>query len=247
MLWELVQHACYCCIDAVKHIYHPAPQVVCEVDGQETHNYRTQFISNPDVLAAAQATLAARRQQYVVQVGPNGKNTSWFIPISKPLTMSAQSKESLAEANKSLPVLVLMLDSLSRAQMNRKYGLPATTAFLRRLYRAIAAPVGPDGDASKVKDHNGTKGRRPGHGAFVFNRVNSQGMHSAGNLSPLYAGEYFERKYDLQRTQYGWYTKRVRKWIWELAKDEGYIVMAGGDTGNGLMGTATPCRECQHR
>ena len=139
------------------------------------------------------------------------------------------------EQNDAVSVLIIMLDSISRPEMMR--ALPKTVALLKSLYRNDVH-AGPGADQGGEGDGADAPLRRK-YKAFLFNRLNSQGGHTAANLFPMYAGVNFESKWDAERTRLHRLTKPVDEWLWHYARRLGYITMQGGDTGNGMMGTRT--------
>ena len=134
---------------------------------------------------------------------------------------------------KPLSILSISIDSVSRAQMHRSFGLPKTVALLKRLYYA-----------SVRKD---TRSSPLTHRSFLFNRVNSIGGYTAMNLVAMYAGELFTEQDERERVKHSKFPRPVKEWIWQYAAQHGYITSYAADTGNGLFGTRTVCKDCHYR
>ena len=148
--------------------------VTCaEHGGHSEHNYRSAFVRNEGAAQRARRTFATRPAD---------------------------------EQSDALSVLIIMLDSISRPEMMR--ALPKTVALLKSLYRndvhARDRGPGPGADAGGEgggsRDDGTTEGAdaplHHAYKAFLFNRLNSQGGHTASNLFPMYAGVNFESKWD---------------------------------------------------
>lgn len=138
---------------------------------------------------------------------------------------------------KPLSILSVSIDSVSRSQMYRPFGLPRTAALLKRLYYA------------SVDSPNAETGRnsRLSHRAFLFNRVNSISGFTAMNLVPMYSGETFTIADERERVRNARFPRNVKEWVWQYAAKRGYITSYAVDTGNGLFGTRTVCKECHYR
>ena len=135
-----------------------------------------------------------------------------------------------------LSILSISIDSVSRAQMHRSFGLPKTVALLKRLYYA-----------SLRNNSHKTGGVPLTHRSFLFNRVNSISGYTAMNLVPLYAGELFTNEDEKKRVELSKFPRPVKEWIWQYAAQRGYITSYAADTGNGLFGTRTVCKDCHYR
>lgn len=134
-----------------------------------------------------------------------------------------------------LSFLSISIDAVSRAQMYRSFGLPRTAGLLKRLYYA------------SVTNHSETASVPLTHQAFLFNRLNSISGYTAMNLVPMYAGELFTMDDERERVRHSKFVKPVKEWVWQYAAKRGYITSYAVDTGNGLFGTRTVCKDCHYR
>ncbi len=119
-------------------------------------------------------------------------------------------------------VLHLMMDSLARAAFFRPHmGLARTAALLKSLA--------------------GASGTGTTHRSFVFNRYLAQSMTTADNMVPMYSGEPDRPNLFPQNcgrpVQEGAREAGAaanRRFIWNVAREEGYQVMYGSD-GDGML------------
>ncbi|XP_033101920.1 uncharacterized protein LOC117105032 isoform X2 [Anneissia japonica] len=122
-----------------------------------------------------------------------------------------------------LSILVVSLDSLSRAHAHRPCGLPKTMKLLRSL-----------------------KGDENSFQSFLFNRFNSVGKVTIQNLTPLFSGHLFENE-DIEKARKKLDSVDIQEWIWQYASKRGYITSYGVDNTSGMMGTKTKCNDCHYR
>ena len=133
-----------------------------------------------------------------------------------------------------LSILSLSVDSLSRAQMFRPFGLPKTAALLKKLY--YSSDVNSD-----------STGKARSHRAFLFNRVNALGGGTAMNLVPMYGGTAFTEHDERERVKHHTVGVPVKEWVWQYAAKRGYITSYAVDVQKGLFGTKLNCSECHYR
>ncbi|XP_070558195.1 uncharacterized protein [Ptychodera flava] len=135
---------------------------------------------------------------------------------------------------KPLSVLVITLDSLSRAHAHRKCGLPKTMELLNQLYLGQFT-------------ENGKPSRSQySHQAFLFNRLNALAGSTVKNLTPMFSGEHYDN-IDEDKVKKALFAKSIQEWIWQYAAKRGYLTFYGIDNSSGMMGTRTPCKECHYR
>ncbi|XP_070566331.1 uncharacterized protein [Ptychodera flava] len=195
--------------------------------GQQTLDFESQF-ADIECKMEKDGRVVSSHHNYRTQFLPNNKTKE---------QMKVYQDKKTEEPNwEPLSILSVSLDSLSRAHFHRKCGLPKTAKLIRKLYQPLAD-----------RDSNEKTETEQSHRAFLFNRINSISGITAMNLYPLYAGEYFSRVDEEERVLKHAIVKPVKEWMWQYANRRGYLTSYGIDTGNGLMGTRTTCKDCTNR
>ncbi|XP_071943371.1 uncharacterized protein [Antedon mediterranea] len=187
-----------------KWMYHKGPAVV---------EFNTEYM---DIACNTKSLRERANHNYHTQFIPKKKvNTEQHKKLKEQL---------LFEPNwQPISLLVVSLDSLSRAHAHRSCGLPKTMTFLKNLKRENS----------------------PFH-SFLFNRFNSAGTDNIQNLTPLFSGQNFENK-----DEFKYKTKKnsldyVEEWIWQYANKRGYLTSCGNSKCM-MMGSKTKWNGCHYR
>jgi len=125
--------------------------------------------------------------------------------------------------------MFVLLDSLSRAHFKR--ALPNSHRFLRSFRASVA-------HTQAANNPHQSASPSPSHVAFMFNRYNIIGDHSAPNMAGLFTGRSWGQLWSEchHRDKKNNTNTLIKRWIWRVARQKGYMTSLATEDCNVIGG-----------